>query len=145
MSSKTSAKVLIGGKIYELSGFESEEYLQKVAAHINSKINEIDESDATRRMAQEMKAIMIELNLADDYFKTKKTADNLEVDLQEKEKELYDLRHDLVTAQMKTESLEKTIAKLQEENKELTIENAKLQERVESASKGSEKNSWKKN
>ena len=145
MSSKTSAKVLIGGKIYELSGFESEEYLQKVAAHINSKINEIDESDVTRRMAQEMKAIMIELNLADDYFKTKKTADNLEVDLQEKEKELYDLRHDLVTAQMKTESLEKTIAKLQEENKELTIENAKLQERVESASKGSEKNSWKKN
>ena len=43
MSVKTSADVLIGGKIYTLSGYESEEYLQKVANYINSKINEFDE------------------------------------------------------------------------------------------------------
>ena len=131
MSKKTNATVLIGGKIYSLSGFESEEYLQKVAAYINSKISEMEESEATSRMSAEMKAVLIELNVADDYFKTKRSADNLEVDIQEKEKELYDLRHDLVDAQMKLESLEKTIAKLNDENKQLTIENAKLSERVE--------------
>ena len=131
MSKKTSATVLIGGKIYELAGFESEEYLQKVAAYINSKITELDESESNRRMSQEMKSILIELNLADDYFKTKKSADNLEVDIQEKEKELYDLRHDLVSAQMREESLDKTITRLQDENKQLTIENARLTERVQ--------------
>ena len=30
MSSKTDAEVIIGGKIYTLCGYESEEYLQKV-------------------------------------------------------------------------------------------------------------------
>ena len=34
MSSKTDAEVIIGGKIYTLCGYESEEYLQKVASYI---------------------------------------------------------------------------------------------------------------
>ena len=37
MSAKKSAEVLIGGKVYTLSGYEEEEYLQKVAAYINNK------------------------------------------------------------------------------------------------------------
>lgn len=40
MSSKNRAEVLIGGKIYTLSGYESEEYLQKVATYINNKLAE---------------------------------------------------------------------------------------------------------
>lgn len=46
MSAKTSADVLIGGKIYTLSGYESEDYLQRVAKYINGKINEFDEMEA---------------------------------------------------------------------------------------------------
>ena len=42
MSEKSSAEVIIGGKVYTLSGYEGEEYLQKVAAYINNKINEFD-------------------------------------------------------------------------------------------------------
>ena len=41
MSAKTNAEVVIDGKVYTLSGYEEPEYLQKVAAYINSKINEI--------------------------------------------------------------------------------------------------------
>ena len=41
-SSKNFTEVLIGGKVFTLSGFESEEYLQKVAAYINNKINEFE-------------------------------------------------------------------------------------------------------
>ena len=40
MSAKTSAEVVIDGKVYTLSGYEGEEYLQKVASYINGKINE---------------------------------------------------------------------------------------------------------
>ena len=42
MSAKTSAEVVIDGKVYTLSGYEGEEYLQKVAAYINNKIIEFD-------------------------------------------------------------------------------------------------------
>ena len=56
MSAKTSADVLIGGKIYTLSGYESEDYLQRVANYINGKINEFDEMEQFRRFPGEMKA-----------------------------------------------------------------------------------------
>ena len=54
MSVKTSADVLIGGKIYTLSGYESEEYLQKVANYINNKINEFDEMEQFRQIPADM-------------------------------------------------------------------------------------------
>ena len=37
MAAKTSAEVVIDGKVYTLSGYEGEEYLQKVASYINGK------------------------------------------------------------------------------------------------------------
>lgn len=40
MAEKTSAEVIIGGKVYTLSGYEGEEYLQKVATYINNKLGE---------------------------------------------------------------------------------------------------------
>jgi len=40
MSSKNKTEVLIGGNIITLGGYESEEYLQKVATYINNKIVE---------------------------------------------------------------------------------------------------------
>ena len=52
MSLKTSADVLIGGKIYTLSGYESEEYLQRVANYINSKLNEFDEMENFRQIGR---------------------------------------------------------------------------------------------
>ena len=41
MASKTDTEVIIGGKVFTLCGYESEEYLQKVASYINNKIAEI--------------------------------------------------------------------------------------------------------
>ena len=38
MAEKTSAEVVIGGKVYTLSGYESEEYLQKVARLTRSAV-----------------------------------------------------------------------------------------------------------
>ena len=40
MAAKTDTEVIIGGKVFTLSGYESEEYLQKVASYINNKIAE---------------------------------------------------------------------------------------------------------
>ena len=38
MAIKTDTEVIIAGKVFTLSGNESEEYLQKVASYINNKI-----------------------------------------------------------------------------------------------------------
>ncbi|MCI9446270.1 MAG: cell division protein ZapA [Lachnospiraceae bacterium] len=127
MSVKTSADVLIGGKIYTLSGYESEEYLQKVANYINNKINEFDEMEQFRRIPVDMKATLLELNIADDYFKAKEQAEMLEKTVREKEKEIYELQHDLISANIKVESSEETAANLEKENKELLLNKAKLE------------------
>ena len=39
-SSRNNTEVLIGGKVFTLSGFESEEYLQKISSYLNHKIEE---------------------------------------------------------------------------------------------------------
>ena len=40
MSPKTDTEVLIGGKVFTLSGYESEDYMQKIASYINNKMTE---------------------------------------------------------------------------------------------------------
>lgn len=133
MSAKTSADVLIGGRIYTLSGYESEAYLQKVATYINNKMNELDEMEQFRRFPMDMKSTLLELNIADDYFKAKDQAEKLEQDIEMKEKEIYDLKHELISAQIKIESNEKSIAELETENKELLLHKAKLETSLEDA------------
>lgn len=133
MSAKTSADVLIGGKVYTLSGYESEAYLQKVATYINNKISEFDEMEQFRRFPMDMKSTLLELNIADDYFKAKDQAEKLEQDIEVKDKEIYDLKHELISAQIKIESNEKSIVELEKENKELLLKKAKLETSLEDA------------
>lgn len=127
MSSKTDTEVIIGGKVFTLSGYESEEYLQKVASYINNKVNEYSKLESFRRQSLDTQSVLLELNIADDYFKAKKQISVLEEELQTKEKELYDLKHELISAQIKLENSEKQSKELQ---KELN-ENAKKIVRLE--------------
>ena len=90
MASKTDTEVIIGGKIFTLSGYESEEYLQKVAAYLNNKYNEYNKIDGFKRQPIDVQNILLQLNIADDLFKAKKQISLLEDELQRKEKELYD-------------------------------------------------------
>lgn len=115
MSSKIDTEVIIGGKVFTLSGYESEEYLQKVASYINNKVNEYGKVDSFRRQPLDMQSVLLQLNIADDYFKAKQQLAVLEVELQEKEKEMYDLKHELISAQIKLENCEKQTKELQQE------------------------------
>lgn len=115
MSAKNETEVTIGGKTLTLSGYESEEYLQRVATYINSKLADFKKSDMFRRQTIDMQATMIELNIADDYFKAKKIADELEGSLEDKDKEIYDLKHELISAQIKMDTLEQELKQLRNE------------------------------
>lgn len=131
MSAKTSAEVVIDGKVYTLSGYEGEEYLQKVAAYINNKIAEFDEIEDYRHIPVTMKNTLLQLNLADDYFKAKAQVEKLEKELEAKEKEIYDLKHDLISNQIKTESAEAAVKELESQNKELLLNKARLEATLE--------------
>lgn len=131
MSAKTSAEVVIDGKVYTLSGYEGEEYLQKVAAYINNKIIEFDAIEDYRHLPLNMKNTLIQLNIADDYFKAKDQVTKLENDLEQKEKEIYDLKHDLISNQVKTETAEASVKELEAANKELLLNKARLEASLE--------------
>lgn len=131
MSAKTSAEVVIDGKVYTLSGYEGKEYLQKVAAYINSKISEFEGIEDYKHVPATMKNTLIQLNIADDYFKAKAQVEKLEKDLENKEKEIYDLKHDLISNQVKTENAQETIKKLESENRELLLNKERLEAALE--------------
>ena len=113
MASKTDTEVLIGGKVFTLSGYESEEYLQKVASYINNKIAEYNKIEGFKRQPIDTQNVLLQLNIADDYFKAKKQIELMEEQISEKEKELYDLKHELIATQIKLENTEKNSKNLQ--------------------------------
>ena len=133
MAEKTIADVIIGGKVYTLSGYEDEAYLQKVASYINNKMNELDEVEAFKRFPLDMKSVLVHLNIADDYFKAKMYLNKLESEVETKDKEIYDLKHDLISNQIKADSDEAALKELEAENKELMLKVARLEAALEDA------------
>lgn len=126
-SSKNFTEVLIGGKVFNLGGFESEDYLQKVSTYLNHKIEELSSNDGYRKQNSDTRNVLLALNIADDYFKARKQGTSLESDIEEKDKEMYDLKHDLISVQIKLENAEKAMDQLKEENKELQMKIVQLQ------------------
>jgi len=65
MAVKNTAKVIIGGKIITLGGYESEEYFQKVASYINKKMDELSGMPGYSRQPMETKHTLLSLNITD--------------------------------------------------------------------------------
>lgn len=126
-SSKNCTEVLIGGKVFTLSGFESEEYLQKVSTYLNHKIADCASIDGYNRQTAETRSTLLALNIADDYFKAKKQGTALELDVQQKDKEMYELKHELISTQIRCENLEQEIERLKVESQELQMQIVKLE------------------
>ena len=115
MSSKNYIDVIIDGKIYNIGGFESEAYLQKVATYINNMILDFKQNDNYRLQSMDMQRILLEINIANDYFKAKKQAEIFEQDLQQKDQEMYDLKHELISLKMQIEEAKKAEQEAQEQ------------------------------
>ena len=135
MASKTDTEVLIGGKVFTLSGYESEEYLQKVASYINNKIAEYNKIEGFKRQPIDTQNVLLQLNIADDYFKSKKQIELMEEQLSEKEKELYDLKHELIATQIKLENTEKNSKNLQTKLDESSKKIIQLETQVKGSKK----------
>ena len=138
MSAKKSTKVLIDGKVYTLSGYEEEDYLQKIATYLNGKIEDFSQMDGYKNLSVDMKQVLININVADDYFKAKDLVEKLEGDMENKDKEIYDLKHDLISEQVKITGYEEQIEALEKEKKELLTIKSRLESTLEEALLGSD-------
>jgi cell division protein ZapA len=125
MTEKTDVQVVINGKVLTMSGYESEEYLQRVALYINNKIAECNRSDAYRHASKDDQHMLLEINMVDDYFKAKQDAEKFEAELKIKQNELYDMKHDVINKDMMIkqtkESLHKCELQLQEAQKKIAV------------------------
>ena len=135
MSAKTDTEVIIGGKVLTVSGNESAEYLQRVAAYINNKLNEYNKMDSFKRQSLDKQNMLIQLNMADDYFKAKNQIELLEQDLRAKENELYDLKHELIPAQIKLDNTNKALKEAQQELNESSKQIVRLETELKESKK----------
>lgn len=108
-------EVIINNKRYTLSGYESEEYLQKIASYINNKHNEFRNRDAYKFLDSDLKNILLQINIADDYHKAIDKIKEMEADNTSKDNEIYNLKHEIVTTQTKFDSNQKELEELKKE------------------------------
>ena len=131
MAVKNTAKVIIGGKIITLGGYESEEYFQKVASYINKKMDELSGMPGYSRQPMETKHTLLSLNITDDYFKAKKKAEVFEQDFQQKDQEMYDLKHELISLRMQIEEAQKNEQEALEQKSLLEGKNKELEKQID--------------
>ena len=93
---KNYTEVIIDGKTYVLGGYEDDEYLQTIATYINTKLSELKKTDNFKRQPSDYRKIMLDLNIADDYYKLRHRLAELETEKKMLEKEVNDLKRELL-------------------------------------------------
>lgn len=136
MKKVNGTEVLIDGRKYTLCGVESDEYLQKIASYINRKLSEFKKRDSYQRMDMELRNIMLAINIADDYYKTKKRMQEQKSESEQKDKQALDMKHEIIDLKEKLKDLELkngvTEASLEEAEKKIVELETKLNQRPKS-------------
>lgn len=132
MTQKNDIEVTINGKQYVLAGYESDEYLQRVASYINHKFEEFKGQEGYNVLDSDMRNILMQINITDDYFKAQQRVNELSEVITQKDRQLFDLRHEVIGYKTQIEDLERKAKKLQEENLEEQKKVIKLEAELES-------------
>lgn len=113
MAKKNTAEVLINGKIYTISGYESTAYLHKVATFLNELEEDISKTENYNMLSPDEKQLLKNMNLADVYFKANDAREELEHQVEDKDREIYSLKHDLIDARLEKDELLQQIKELE--------------------------------
>ena len=70
MAMKNAVEVVVDGRVYKISGYESQEYMHQIAVYINEKMTQCHNTENYRKQSSDQRQLMLSMNLADDYFKT---------------------------------------------------------------------------
>lgn len=135
MNKKNDIEVIINNKRYVLCGYESDEYLQKVASYINRKYEEFKQQDGYNILDADMRNILMQINITDDFFKAQKQVTISSNRLEDKDKEIFDMKHEVISHQTKLEAIEKEKLQLEKDYLELQKKVIKLETELEGKSK----------
>ncbi len=105
MAEKNYTEVVIDGRMYTLGGQEDETYLQRMASYVNQTINRLTEEGAFYGQTGEVRNLLIFLNMASDYLREANAAQTYKKQLEEREAELYGLKHEMIEDRMKLDEL----------------------------------------
>ena len=139
METKNYTQVLIDGKIYTLGGSEDEAYLQRTASYVNDKIAGLHGIPGFSKQSADYQQAMIQLNIADDYFKAANRSEQMEEARNQMEKESYSLKHELVSTQMKLEAVLKDLEDRQLQLEEMTSRIARMDREIKGLKRQNEK------
>ncbi len=131
MKKRNDVKVVIGGKQYNMGGYESEEYLQSIASYINAKSDELKQQGGFPKLDSDIVNILLQINIADDYFKLKKNQEETDREYSEKQKENVELKREIIGLQAKLETYEQESRAMKEENLELQKRLIRMEAEIE--------------
>lgn len=103
----TEIEVLLEGKVYKISGCESVEYMQKVANYINAKERELKASSSYNKLPDVLRAYLMNLNIADDYFKMKQKYEEIKRQLEKQDRDICRIKHEAADLQTKLAQMKK--------------------------------------
>ena len=98
---------------------------------MNKKIGELEAVPGYGRQPMETKHMLLSLNITDDYFKAKKQVETYELDLQQKDQEMYDLKHELISLRMQIEEAQKHEQEALEQKSLLEGKNKELEKQID--------------
>ena len=115
MRNKNDVEVLIDGRKYTICGFESAEYLQQIASYINRKFIEFKKKDYYARLDLDLRKILLAINIADDYYKMKKKANEYRTENELKDQLVLDMKHEILHLQEDVQTRDKRIGELEKD------------------------------
>ena len=86
---KTRTTVKIAGKEYTITSFDDEAYVQRVAAYVDRRMEELN---ATAKLPSAQLAVLTAINVTDDMLKAQDEIRRLRAELAESREELEALR-----------------------------------------------------
>lgn len=131
MNQKNDIEVTINGKQYVLAGYESDAYLQQVASYINQKYEAFKRQEGYNVLDADMRNILMQINLTDEYFKAQQRVNELS-DLQtQKDRQMADMRHEMIEYKTEIDQLKEELDILKNENLEEQKKIIKLETQLE--------------
>ena len=115
MRNKNDVEVLIDGRKYTICGFESAEYLQQIASYINRKFIEFKKKDYYARLDLDLRKILLAINIADDYYKMKKKANEYRTENELKDQLVLDMKHESLHLEEDGQTRDKKIGELEKD------------------------------
>ena len=130
MDKKNCFNIILAGKSYTLCGNESNEYLKSVGSYIEKKYNEYSADLAFRTQPVDMQHILMQLNIADDYFKCREKLSVYMRKLDEQAAEVEKLQSSLVAMQVKYENLESSTKLIEKRYQEAKSKISRLESKL---------------